>query len=51
MIIGHVLGVHIRDEVLTDGMVDLSKIEPLARLGYMQYSAVESPFEMSRPQD
>ena len=51
MIIGHVLGVHIRDEVLTDGMVDLSKIEPLARLGYLQYSAVENPFVMRRPQD
>ena len=51
MIIGQVLGVHIDDEVLTDGMVDLSKIQPLARLGYLQYSAVENQFEMVRPQD
>ena len=51
MIIGNVLGVHIEDGVLTDGMVDLSKIQPLARLGYLQYSAVENPFEMVRPQD
>lgn len=51
MIIGQVQGVHIDDEILTDGMVDLSKIQPLARLGYLQYSAVENPFEMVRPQD
>jgi len=51
MIIGHVLGVHIREEVLTDGMVDLSKIKPLARLGYLQYSAVDNLFEMTRPLD
>ena len=51
MIIGEVLGVHIEDEVLIDGMVDLSRIQPLARLGYLQYSAVENPFEMVRPQD
>ncbi len=51
MIIGHVLGVHIREEVLTDGMVDLAKIKPLARLGYLQYSAVDNVFEMTRPLD
>ena len=49
MIIGRVLGVHIRDEVLVDGMVDLDLVQPLARLGYMQYSAVESLFSMRRP--
>ncbi len=51
MIIGRVLGVHIRDEVLVDGLVDLSLIKPLARLGYMQYSAVEEAFVMMRPSD
>jgi flavin reductase (DIM6/NTAB) family NADH-FMN oxidoreductase RutF len=51
MIIGRVLGVHISDEVLVDGLVDLNRIKPLARLGYMQYSAVESLFAMARPKD
>lgn len=50
-IIGSVLGVHIRDEVLVDGLVDLSLIKPLARLGYMQYTAVDELFAMARPQD
>jgi len=48
-IIGTVLGIHIKDEVLTDGMVDLSKIKPLARLGYNQYTAVDNLFTMTRP--
>jgi len=51
MIIGKVLGVHIRDEVLNDGLIDLSRIKPLARLGYLQYSAVDNLFVMRRPQD
>ena len=49
MIIGSVLGVHIKDEVLTDGLVDLGKINPLARLGYLQYTTVDTIFEMDRP--
>ncbi len=51
MIIGHVLGVHIRDEVLNDGLVDLTRIKPLARLGYMEYTAVNNVFVMRRPKD
>ena len=49
MIIGHVLGVHIRDEVLSDGLIDLDRIQPLARLGYMNYTAVDNVFVMRRP--
>ena len=51
MIIGKVLGVHIRDEVLVDGLVDLTLIKPLARLGYMQYTSVDELFSMTRPKD
>jgi len=48
-IIGRVLGVHIRDEVLRDGLIDLDRIKPLARLGYQEYTAVDNIFKMSRP--
>jgi len=51
MIIGSVLGVHINDEVLVDGLIDLSRIKPLARLGYMQYTAVDELFSLQRPND
>ena len=51
MIIGSVLGVHISDEVLVAGLIDLSRIKPLARLGYMQYTAVDELFALQRPND
>ncbi len=50
-IIGRVLGIHINDEVLTDGLIDLGKIKPLARLGYQQYAVVDNIFSMNRPAD
>ncbi len=49
MIIGSVLGIHIDDDVLDDGLIDLTRIKPVARLGYMQYTAVEEVFVMRRP--
>jgi flavin reductase (DIM6/NTAB) family NADH-FMN oxidoreductase RutF len=49
IVIGLVVGVHIADEFLVDGLVDVARIRPLARLGYMDYAAVESVFAMPRP--
>jgi len=47
VVIGHVVAIHIKDECLTpDGRVDILKIRPLARLGYYDYTSVESVFEM-----
>ncbi len=47
VVIGQVLGVHIDDAVITkDGRVDLKAVRPIARLGYMEYTSVESIFEM-----
>ena len=47
--LGHVVGVHIRDEFLTDGKVDIARIKPLARLGYQDYTIAEKVFAMPRP--
>jgi hypothetical protein len=47
VVIGHVVGVHIRDDVLTsEGKLDVLKIRPLARLGYFDYTTVDSMFAM-----
>ena len=48
---GQVVGVHIRDEYLTDGRFDLRKVRPLSRLGYRDYAVVENPFTLARPGD
>ena len=49
MVLGQVVGIHIADEVLTDGMVDTAKIRPVARLGYMEYAVVNEVFSLARP--
>ncbi|MEP0234499.1 flavin reductase family protein [Roseibium sp.] len=46
---GQVVAVHIDDSVLVDGLLDLTKVRPLARLGYKDYSVVDELFQMSRP--
>lgn len=47
VVVGKVIGVHIADEYLTpDGKVDVVKIRPLARLGYLDYTSVESSFSL-----
>lgn len=51
MVIGKVLAIHIDDEVLSNGLVDLKKIRPLARLGYQQYTSVREVFALARPED
>jgi hypothetical protein len=39
--------VHINDECITaDGRVDLLKIRPLARLGYVDYTSVTDIFQI-----
>jgi flavin reductase (DIM6/NTAB) family NADH-FMN oxidoreductase RutF len=49
IIIGKVVGIHIADGVLTDGLVDLSKVQPIARCGYYTYAVVRETFEMKPP--
>ena len=47
--IGQVVGTHIDDRIIRDGMVDMAAYRPIARLGYMDYTSVETVFEMLRP--
>jgi len=50
IIIGRVVLVHVKDEVIgPDGRLDIPQIRPLARLGYYDYTSVESVFEMVIP--
>jgi len=49
MVIGEVVGIHIDERIIKDGMIDMSVYRPLARLGYMDYTIVEETFSMDRP--
>jgi flavin reductase (DIM6/NTAB) family NADH-FMN oxidoreductase RutF len=48
IVIGEVVNIHIDDSVIVDGMIDLSRIRPIARLGYMDYCVVDNVFTMLR---
>ncbi len=49
IIIGKVIGINIKDQFIKDGIIDVKKLKPLARLGYMDYSVVDDFFQMNRP--
>lgn len=49
VVFGEVVGVHIADDLLVDGLVDVRKLQPIGRLGYREYVHVTDSFEMLRP--
>jgi flavin reductase (DIM6/NTAB) family NADH-FMN oxidoreductase RutF len=49
LILGEVLLFHVREDVLTDGRIDVSKLKPVARLGGSDYAHVRDVFSMARP--
>ncbi len=49
VVFGEVLGVHIDESVITDGLVDFAKLQPIGRLGYNDYVHVSEAFTMIRP--
>jgi flavin reductase (DIM6/NTAB) family NADH-FMN oxidoreductase RutF len=49
VVFGQVVGVHIDDRYIVDGLLDTAAMKPIARCGYDQYAVVESVFSMKRP--
>lgn len=49
MVIGQVVGIHIREEAIRDGRFDMAKVRPIGRMGYMDYCNSGDVFEMLRP--
>ncbi|MGC2856443.1 flavin reductase family protein [Novispirillum sp. DQ9] len=49
LVLGRVVGIHIAEDVLTDGLIDIAKLRPIARLGYRDYACVAETFTMTRP--
>lgn len=48
VVVGEVLGVHINDDIIdANGKIDIVKCRPLARMGYFDYTSVESVFELA----
>ena len=49
VVIGEVIGIHIDDRVIVDGIIDIGLLKPVARLGYMDYAVIDKSFSMMRP--
>ena len=49
MVIGEIVGIHIDEAILSNGMIDTAKARPVARLGYLEFNTVETTYEMIRP--
>jgi flavin reductase (DIM6/NTAB) family NADH-FMN oxidoreductase RutF len=49
MLVGEVVGIHIRDDCLIDGRFDVTRYNPAARLGYHDYTFVREVTALRRP--
>ena len=49
IVLGQVVGVHIDDYVIVGDRVDVTKLKPIARLGYGDYAVIDQVFELTRP--
>lgn len=49
MVIGRVIGIHIDDRFIENGRVNTAAMQPIARLGYSEYTTVDSTWRMRRP--
>lgn len=49
LVIGEVVGMHVRDDLIRDGRVDVAAMQPIARLGYAEYATLGELFSMPRP--
>ncbi|MBZ0122742.1 MAG: flavin reductase family protein [Roseovarius sp.] len=48
-VFGEVTGIHLRDDCLHDGIFDVLRFNPLARMGYRDYTVVREKFSLKRP--
>ncbi|WP_172296516.1 flavin reductase family protein [Pseudoruegeria sp. HB172150] len=51
MVLGEVTGVHLRDDCMVDGRFDITRYQPLTRLGYRDYARIADLFSLKRPDD
>jgi flavin reductase (DIM6/NTAB) family NADH-FMN oxidoreductase RutF len=48
---GEVVGIHIDEKYIKNGILDTAALKPIARLGYRDYSVVTELFQMTRPDE
>ena len=51
IVLGEVTGIHLRDDCVTNGRFDVTAFNPVARLGYRDYTIVREVITLNRPDD
>jgi flavin reductase (DIM6/NTAB) family NADH-FMN oxidoreductase RutF len=51
MVLGEVTGIHLDESFVTGGIFDVTAWQPLARLGYRDYTIVRDRFALNRPDE
>lgn len=51
LVVGQVVGVHLRDDCIVDGKFDVTRFGMVSRLGYRDYTIIRDAFELTRPDD
>lgn len=49
LVLGEVIGFHIDERFIRDGVFDTAAVQPLARCGYQDYAVVDRLFTLARP--
>ena len=49
LILGEVIGVHLDEAFIKEGMIDMAAMKPIARCGYKDYVVADRVFQMDRP--
>ena len=49
LVIVEILRMHVADEILSDGRIDITKLRPLGRLGGDGYAVVRDVLHLPRP--
>jgi flavin reductase (DIM6/NTAB) family NADH-FMN oxidoreductase RutF len=51
VVFAEVVGIHIDEKYIKNGILDAAAMKPIARLGYRDYSVVTELFQMTRPDE
>lgn len=49
IVVGQVVGIHIRDDVIFDGRINLERMQPVCRLGYRDWARLGEVVEQAPP--
>ena len=49
LVMGQVIGIHIDDDFIENGIVQVTRMKPIARCGYQDYAVLDEVFSIKRP--